>query len=66
MRVRVALPYALCLIGGMAIGVIFGDRVFPDLEEMFGDPAADICLGILVALFAAIAYAAAAMSSQPD
>jgi hypothetical protein len=66
LRVRIPLPYTVCLVGGMAIGVIFGDRVFPELEAMFGDPVTDIFLGAMGALFAAIAYETVAMFLRPD
>ena len=44
MRVRIPLPYTVCLVGGMAIGLIFGHRVFPELEAMFGDPVTDVSI----------------------
>jgi hypothetical protein len=56
----------VCLVGGMAIGLIFGDRVFPELEAMFGDPVTDIFLGAMGALFAVIAYETVAMLLRPD
>jgi hypothetical protein len=60
------LPQTACLIGGAAIGVIFGDQVFLGLDAMFGDPASEILLRVAAALFAAIAYEAVAMFLRSD
>jgi hypothetical protein len=64
--VRIPLPFTVCLIGGMAIGVAFGDRVFPEIETVLTNPVDDIFLGILGALFAAIAYETVAMFRRSD
>jgi hypothetical protein len=66
LKSRVLLPHTLCLVGGTLVGAIFGDKVFPGVEEMFGDPAADIFFGLLGAFFAAIAYETVAMFLRPD
>jgi hypothetical protein len=54
--VRIQLSYAVCLVGGAAAGLFFGDTVFPQLEALVGDPLDDIVLGLAAALFAAIAW----------
>jgi hypothetical protein len=54
--VRIRLSYAVCLVGGAAVGLLFGDTVFPQLEALIGDPLDDIALGLAAALFAAIAW----------
>jgi hypothetical protein len=64
--VRDRLPYMACLVGGMAIGVVLGDSVFPQLEAAFGDPITHIFLGIVGVVFAAIAYEVVATFFGPD
>ena len=66
MKSRVPWPQAACFVGGTLIGVIFGDRAFPEIEAMFGDPGTDIFFGLIVALFALFAYEAVAMFFRPD
>ena len=46
MKWPVPLPYAACVIGGLMVGLSFGDLVFPSLETVIGDPLADLLLGI--------------------
>jgi hypothetical protein len=46
MKWPVPLPYAACVIGGLMVGLLFGDLVFPALETAIGDPLADLLLGI--------------------
>jgi hypothetical protein len=53
------------LVVGTLIGVIFGDRAFPQIEAMFGDPATDIFFGFVGAFFAGIAYEMVAMFLRP-
>ena len=62
---RVRLPYIVCLVAGLAIGVGFGGGIFPQLEVAFGEPLTDIFLGIVGVVFAAIAYEAVAMLWDP-
>jgi uncharacterized membrane protein YeaQ/YmgE (transglycosylase-associated protein family) len=45
-----------CLIVGAITGVLLYDPVFPEIEATFGETLADILLGAVGALFAAIAY----------
>ena len=40
----------------MGAGAIFGDHLFPVIEEKFGDPLADILLGFVGAFLVAVAY----------
>jgi hypothetical protein len=37
-------------------GLLFGDFVFPDLEDAFGDPMTDLLLGLLGAIVASLIY----------
>jgi hypothetical protein len=55
MKCPVPLPYAACVAGGLMVGLLFGDLVFPNLEAAVGDPLADALLGISGGLFAGIA-----------
>ncbi len=48
-------PYATCVIGGLVIGLSFGDLAFPDFETALGDPLADILLGLFGGVCAGIA-----------
>jgi hypothetical protein len=61
--VRIRLSYAVCLVGVAAVGFLFGDRVFPKLQALLGDPLDDIVLGLAAALFAAIAWEAVSESN---
>ncbi len=45
----------MCLIGGTS-GLLFGDRLIPQLEVRFGDPLTDIFLGIVGLVLTAVAY----------
>ena len=56
MKLKIPSPYTLSVGGGMVFGLIFGDRLFPQLEAAFGDPLTDILLGLLGALIAALIY----------
>jgi hypothetical protein len=66
LRLRIPFSYAVCLIGGTLVGAIFGDRVFPGVEAMFGDPATDIFFGFAGGFFAAVGYEMVAMFLRPD
>ncbi len=48
-------PYTTCVIGGLVIGLSFGDLAFPNLATALGDPLADILLGLFGGLCAVIA-----------
>jgi hypothetical protein len=50
------VSYTIYVLGGMVIGLFFGDKAFPQLEAAFGDPFTDIVLGVGGAIFAAVAY----------
>jgi hypothetical protein len=65
-RVRIPFPHAVCLVIGTLIGVVFGDKVFPGVEAMFGDPITDIFFGSVGAVFSTIAYEMARMFASPD
>jgi hypothetical protein len=56
MKWPVPLPYAACVIGGLMVGLIFGDPVFPSFEKAIGDPLADLLLGIGGGLYAGMVY----------
>lgn len=57
MKLRIpATSYTVSVIGGMIIGVIFGDRVFREVEAAFGDPLTDIFFGLMGGLLAALIY----------
>ena len=66
MKSRIPLPQAACLVGGTLIGVIFGDKLAPELKAMFGDPATDMFFGLIGAFFAGIAYETVAMFWRAD
>ena len=53
---RLLSPYPLCLLAGALVGAVFGDRVFPVIEDAFGDPFDNILLGIGGACLAAVLY----------
>jgi hypothetical protein len=63
---RIPLPQTACVGGGILFGVIFGDRIAPEIEAMFGDPATDIFFGLIGAFFAGTAYETVAMFFRPD
>jgi xanthosine utilization system XapX-like protein len=65
LKSRVPSPQAVCLIGGTVIGATFGDKVFPWVEDIYGDPIADIFFGLMGAFFALIAYEIVAMFLRP-
>jgi hypothetical protein len=50
----------------MLSGVIFGGRMFPQIEAMFGDPATDIGFGLITGFFTTVAYELVAMFRRPD
>jgi hypothetical protein len=58
-------PYTICLIGGMATGLIVGSWAFPGLEEAFGDVVTDILLGVGGALLGGLGYEVVANFSRP-
>jgi hypothetical protein len=66
LKSRVPLPHTVCLVSGTLIGAIFGDKVFPWVEDMYGDPMADVFFGLLGAFFAVIAYEIVAMFFRRD
>jgi hypothetical protein len=66
LRLRIPSPYVLCLVGGTLIGAVFGEKLFPGVEEMVGYPFTDIFFGLLGAFHAAIAYEIVAMFLPPD
>jgi hypothetical protein len=47
---------ALAVTGGMVLGLIFGDHIFPQLEIAFGDPLTDIILGLWGAIVAGFLF----------
>jgi hypothetical protein len=64
--VRFQSLHTVCLIAGTLIGVILGDRVFPELDAAFGDPVTDIFFGIVGTVFAAIGYEIVAVFLRPE
>jgi hypothetical protein len=46
--------------------VTFGDKLSPEIEAMFGDPATDMFFGLIGAFFAGIAYETVAMFWRAD
>jgi hypothetical protein len=50
----------MSLAAGAAIGLLFGDRLFPDLQALVGDPVTDVFLGLTGMILAAVAYEAVA------
>jgi hypothetical protein len=58
--VQIAYSYRMSLATGAAIGLLFGDRLFPDLQALVGDPVTDVFLGLTGMIFAAVAYEAVA------
>ena len=48
------------MAAGAAIGLLFGDRLFPDLEALLGDLVTDLFLGLAGMIIAAVAYEAVA------
>jgi xanthosine utilization system XapX-like protein len=66
LRLRIPFAYVACLVGGTLIGAIFGEKVVPWVEDMYGDPSADVFFGLLGAFFAVIAYEVVAMFVRPD
>ena len=46
MKRRLFTPYSLCLVAGALLGVAFGDRVFPVIEHMLGEPADEILMSL--------------------
>jgi hypothetical protein len=56
LKSRVPVSYTVYVLGGMFIGLFFGDKAFPQFEAAFGDPVTDIVLGVGGAVFAAVAY----------
>ena len=58
MKFRMILTdtYALSIIGGTAIGGLFGDEIFPATEAVLGDPLADIFCAMLGAAAAVLIH----------
>jgi hypothetical protein len=56
MRLRAPKVYTLYVTGGFVGGLLFGARVFPDIEGAFGYPTTDIILGLLGAIVVALMY----------
>jgi hypothetical protein len=50
----------------MAVGFLFGDSLFPQLEATFGELVTDLFLGTAGALLAAIAYEIVTMWLRSD
>jgi uncharacterized membrane protein YeaQ/YmgE (transglycosylase-associated protein family) len=55
-KTRIPKAYTITVIGGTIAGVVFGDRIFPEMERAFGDPLTDIVFGMVGALIGAFAY----------
>jgi H+/Cl- antiporter ClcA len=51
----VSIAYVACIVGGLVLGLLFGDRVLPNLGAALGYPLADIFLGAFGGLCAGIA-----------
>jgi hypothetical protein len=64
--VRIAYSYMACLAAGTVLGLLFGDRLFPDLEALFGDPVTDVFLGLAGMVLAAVAYEAVVAFLRPE
>ena len=47
-------PYGAYVAGGLVIGLLFGDLIFPEFETAIGDPLADTLLGLFGGLCAVI------------
>ena len=62
---RTRLFHWICLVSGAAAGLLFGDRLFPQLEAFFGDPIIDIFLGLIGLILAAVAYETVAAFARP-
>ena len=56
MKLRIPTTYTLTVIGGVVVGLFLGDRMFSELEVVFGDPLTDIVLGVLGAVIASLIY----------
>jgi hypothetical protein len=56
MRLRAPKVYTLYVTGGFVGGLLFGARVFSEIDGAFGDPTTDIVLGLLGAIVAALVY----------
>ena len=56
MKSRIPVSYTVYVLGGMFIGLLFGDKAFPQFEAVFGDALTDIVLGVGGAVVAAVAY----------
>jgi hypothetical protein len=50
-----SLPYLACIVGGLVVGLAFGDEALPSIGTTLGDPLANILLGISGGFCAAIA-----------
>jgi hypothetical protein len=56
MKLRARTSYCVCVLGGLAIGLLAGDRIFPSVEKAFGDPLADVVFGFAAFLLVALAW----------
>ena len=63
---QIAYSYRMSLAAGAAIGLLFGDRLFPELEALVGDSVADLFLGLTGMILAAVGYEAAAASLRSE
>ena len=46
MKLRGSTSYTLSLLAGMAIGLALGEWFFSDIDAVFGEPWADIIMGL--------------------
>ena len=56
MRLERPGSFIISLLLGLALGVAFGDALFPGLEEIIGEPAHDIVMGLGGAILAGIIH----------
>jgi hypothetical protein len=56
MKLWIPTAHTLSLSGGFTVGLFYGDHVFPEIETAWGDPTADIFLGVLCAIVASLIY----------
>jgi hypothetical protein len=65
LKSRVPVCYTVGLIGGVALGLLFGHMLFKELEVGLRDPLADILLSLFGALSAAALYELVALILRP-
>jgi hypothetical protein len=56
MKLSILTPHNLSLLGGMGIGLLVGDYVFPELEAALGEPLGDIVVGAGGAAIGSLVY----------